>query len=109
MEIAHEVDQMHVSGWCLDVWEGATHVHTLMSSSHTALLLYLPPLLPLFTYCACPSPVICFYSYKYISFTGAVSRSLTSQLFLFKLNEIKELKSALPLFPSPAGGKHTSG
>lgn len=54
VEIAHEVDQMHASVWCLDVWEGATQVHTLMSSSHTALLLYFPSLLPLLAYCACP-------------------------------------------------------
>lgn len=54
---------MHASVWCLDVWEGATQVHTL-SSSHTALLLYFPSLLPLLAYCAYPSPVICFYSYE---------------------------------------------
>lgn len=64
MEIAPKVDQMHVSVRCLDVWEGPTHVHTLMSSSHTALLLYLPSLLPLFAYCACPPPITRFYSCK---------------------------------------------
>lgn len=104
MEIARKVDQMKVSAWCVDVWEGPTLDHTLMSCSHTALVLFLRSPVCLLCQSFSHHPFLVLQ----VNFLHRGHQQVGRFTVVFIIDEIKQLKRELPLFTSPARGKHTS-
>lgn len=99
-------DSAQVSVRCLDVWEGPTpDSYTLMSSSHTALLLYLPFLLRLLCLSFSDHPFL----FSQVNFLHGGRQQVGHCTVVFIIDGIEELKRELALFTSLARGRYTSG